>query len=294
MGMHGWGDITDVYQWVIDDVIAKSQKNFSKEGIADAVLHELAEVWENRILDMNICEKLGTSGRSKSVLEPKIRSPFSEQHAVPLTLGQFSHTTIQSVHDKSYYNIACNQYAVTAQTIQQKTVGIVNISSPIYSYCPDNNSTLLQKPLLGNLHSTKEFVNETAGFNHDAQLHSVLSCDMEKRKKRELSYNRNSKVWTSTEKLKKEHLSSNLSEHLKSQTHLQSEELSELSESGSDEEFFNAHDDVDKINCCYERIQLRRKGKQTKWLNTLKYGIASIGGKEYAFHSATADLEWDT
>merc|ERR1712227_569840 len=109
----------------------------------------------------------------------------------------------------------------------------------------DNNSTLLQKPLLGNLHSTKELVNETAGCNHDAQLHSVLLCDMEKRKKRELSYNRNSKVWTSTEKLKKEHLSFNLSEHLKSQTHLQSEELSELSESGSDEEFLNAHNDVD-------------------------------------------------
>ena len=42
-------DVSSVYRWVVDDVISKSRPEFVHEGVDEATLHELRELWETKL-----------------------------------------------------------------------------------------------------------------------------------------------------------------------------------------------------------------------------------------------------
>merc|ERR1711998_463036 len=48
--------VSDIYQWVIDDVIAKLRSQVIYQKISESILVEIAEKWEQRILKSRICE----------------------------------------------------------------------------------------------------------------------------------------------------------------------------------------------------------------------------------------------
>merc|ERR1712224_204054 len=48
--------VSDIYQWIIDDVLTKIHSYFLHNDIDEGVLLELAHGWEKRILEMKILE----------------------------------------------------------------------------------------------------------------------------------------------------------------------------------------------------------------------------------------------
>ena len=42
-------DVSSVYRWVVDDVISKVKPEFVHEGVDEAAIHELRELWEAKL-----------------------------------------------------------------------------------------------------------------------------------------------------------------------------------------------------------------------------------------------------
>jgi len=44
-------DVASVYRWIVDDVISKARPEFVHEGVDEAALHELRELWETKLFE---------------------------------------------------------------------------------------------------------------------------------------------------------------------------------------------------------------------------------------------------
>mmetsp|Transcript_10012 Transcript_10012/g.25573 ORF Transcript_10012/g.25573 Transcript_10012/m.25573 type:complete len:205 (-) Transcript_10012:1293-1907(-) len=44
-------DVASVYRWIVDDVISKARPEFVHEGVDEATLHELRELWEKKLFE---------------------------------------------------------------------------------------------------------------------------------------------------------------------------------------------------------------------------------------------------
>jgi len=88
--------------------------------------------------------------------------------------------------------------------------------------------------------------------------------------------------------------------HKRNDEVLDREELSDLTESDDEKneescrqiekcQFIN---NENRVDCCYEKIQLRKTNKRTSWHNKISNGIMLIDGCEFVFNEALMNLTW--
>eukprot|EP00747_Dinoflagellata_sp_TGD_P146692 gnl/TRDRNA2_/TRDRNA2_176722_c1_seq1.p1 gnl/TRDRNA2_/TRDRNA2_176722_c1~~gnl/TRDRNA2_/TRDRNA2_176722_c1_seq1.p1 ORF type:complete len:273 (-),score=-6.48 gnl/TRDRNA2_/TRDRNA2_176722_c1_seq1:98-916(-) len=255
--------VSEVYQWIIDDMIAKIRDYFRSNNIEDSLLHEIAIGWENRILEMKILEVPNQTKKNPS------------NNSLDISRARFTYGSNRDALDgeliyqlKQYRNIV---YSLSNQRI--KAFEIKN-GSMDYNFCLCQKIAIslekieLQIQDLINLDIISDLINPTT------QTLGIIPNRLIEEKNT---------------------LESPISPR-QAQNNLDREELSEFedSESSTIEAAFekNSHY-VNRINCCYEVVRLRKIGLKSTWHCTLKNGIALIDGKEFVFHRALANLVVD-
>jgi hypothetical protein len=284
--------VSDIYQWVIDDVVSKIKPEFIRRGVNESVLIELAEKWEHRILQMKICEVPDVNLKLPNIpsniyIQNKIVSVHENrtipninftqinpecqlqqyQNAVGLLSRQFVKIPIHRPNDHDYFFFLCQQYLVAIKNLQTQ---IKALETP-----PDKtHSSFAFRTLLTPKHCT-ESVNGIKKFEYDVnyQLKGNLSNNIAEVVKNE--------AMTSKPKATKD---------------LDCEELSDLSTSDSEVSHVSNKCKTkrsNRIDCFYSQIKRKKMGQHNRWLNKVKLGTMFTNGREYLFKDAILDIAWD-
>jgi len=275
--------VSDIYQWIIDDVITKVRVEFIRYGINDLILLELAEKWEYRILSMKICEVpngniklphlyLNAFVQDKALFSSENRLtshtntvPISPewqlkqyQNAVGLLSRQFVKIPANRPNDHEYFFFLCQQYLTAIEDLQTQIRALDAPIKKVDHFFPYSTTT------------TKTVMDSQQNTPYPKIMNGV----------------ENVCKYTKNIALAQKETFTQQSIDKKS---LDREELSDFSASDSEvSDVADTH--MNRIDCCYTQIKRRKTGQQTRWLNKVKNGIMLINGREYLFRDALVKI----
>jgi len=310
--------VSDIYNWVINDVITKVHKNVINSTPCDSVLQEIAESWERRVSASKICEASDdsrhihySSGKNLSydlrkncfssyddhellrlkhnsymnsdTVRVQISQRFKQlQEAISLLSHLYDKTPIEYSLDRSYYYFSYYHYYVAATNLLNQIQTTDSKHKIRADITPNITSPMIKMPFQESEKST--LVSKTI---HD-NISASKSCNLEAKKK--YRYNKPSNKYSNKSKMVTP------SSPVGTIPNPDREELSDLTESG-DEHTQSLNDEcesnINSIVSCYEKVKLRKTTKRTGWQGLLTCGIMFIDNKEYIFREATMDLTWD-
>jgi hypothetical protein len=311
--------VSDIYQWVINDLASRVLHDFIEEGIEESVIQELTEDWKRRLLSMKVCEApdinrlvqnsctSSQSNKFESVLYSDFSSSFRAQ--------QLKNSDIRNEKVRIHLGQKFKEYQDNLRLISNSYGNLPSesIQKRRY-YCSLYYKCVIDvKNLLSSFHGSIKYA-ETPGVKLDDSPENIsknFNCNLTKfafyqfqnnknlesknlRKNKEIKDETNV-AFKNRDKKNERNTTTKLKESQKqlSET-LDCEELSDLSES-EDENAENKkyyQGDFNRIDCCYEKVKLRKTNKRVSWHNKLKNGIMLIDGCEFVFDKALADLTW--
>lgn len=142
--------VSDIYQWIIDDVVTKIRQEFIRYEVNESVLFELAEKWENSLIHAKICEVpdlndvtctpnqfIAKDSRTKTlsdmgvnrILAPLDRQLRLYQNAVGLLYSQFVKIPKINCGGQDYFFFLCQQYTMAVEDLQNQIRGINSMDS---------------------------------------------------------------------------------------------------------------------------------------------------------------------
>lgn len=327
--MHHRTYVSDIYQWVIDDVVAKLRCDFFRKGIDETVLYELAEEWERRVLEMKICE---VPDYMRHVRDPVLnRQKLSEERnifsarcclghsithncitqrtpnlgpeqllcqyrdAVSLVSAHYTKLPLGHVNERGYYNYLCVQYITAIENLQ------IRIQSKSRSVSGSEIRTIgaitpLDTRLLPQLFPRESYLDEDGTTGTEKVPSSINKKLGNKIERNFLGIWSHGNLADNRDDNQRKSNALRRDLVLPLSKDLDREELSDLSYSDLEElqETANRHSIYkNRIDCCYAKINRRKKGKRTKWQSMLSHGIILVDNKEYVFNEAKADFTWD-
>jgi len=220
------------------------------------------------------------------------------QDAVSLLSNQYSKIPKEKNKDRRYCYYLCQQYAAVVEKLRIylqnfKIREIISSSRKDIKTHLDPSARKLQGSYglveSGSSRDTQNSFSDHVVCNQSREINvSENGDECKERQKHEGTKNSLNRVCG----VKVDHA------RLRSQPSkdLDLEDLSDLSDSsvGVSEVIENSSEDyMNRIDCCYEKIQLRKMGNKTKWQSVFKNGIMLIDGKEFVFHEATVNLIWN-
>jgi hypothetical protein len=87
--------VSDIYQWVIDDVIYKTRIKSSNKEINEATLLEIAGEWVKQLLQMKICDVPNSHRSIYKVQRENLRAPIIEPIVFTKQWFYSTHTILQ-------------------------------------------------------------------------------------------------------------------------------------------------------------------------------------------------------
>jgi len=125
--------VSDIYQWVIDDVVSNVKPEFTRLGIDEYVLIELAEKWEYRILQMKICEI--PAGNLKL---PNIFANIFVQNRIIAASENRPNPNMTTVHIRPEWQLQQYQNAVGLLSRQYVKIPTHRPNDHNYFFCVNN------------------------------------------------------------------------------------------------------------------------------------------------------------
>merc|ERR1711972_253638 len=87
--------VSDIYQWVIDDVIYKTKIKSSNKEINEVTLFEIAGEWEKHLLQMKICDVSNSHRLIYKVPRENLKAPIIEPIVFTKKWFYSTHTILQ-------------------------------------------------------------------------------------------------------------------------------------------------------------------------------------------------------
>jgi hypothetical protein len=292
MGNHSY--VSDIYQWIIDELVTKLRPEFNRRGLHETVLLELAEKWEKRIIEMKICE-VPTSqiklpyiwsntvtqcdlryqkfshlyGGGNNVVIPSEWQLKQYQDAVALLLKQLIKIPPlqQRPNDRDYFFFLCQQYIAAVGRLQNQIRGLTSIKQVDKNSSHERDKNFLP---MRSLTQNSHFLRTQTGFDDKPQL-----CNDK------VTRHQNRKTGCPHSPITSQNLDC--------------ENLSECSISDDDTNASEnlSHWSKNRIDCRYTQIKRRRIQQRTRFFNIVNNGIMFINGREYLFREAIFDIAWD-
>ncbi|KAJ3120599.1 hypothetical protein HK098_004468 [Nowakowskiella sp. JEL0407] len=256
-----------VYRWIIDEVVAKVNAEFTKLGLDDSVLHELKQTWETKLIQSDCATFQAPLYNIDSInaANPHLSIPEPQTTLVKEEPVDYN---FMNENDAFFQQLA-------QQIAQQSNSSTSNNSSNPFRMMNNSQGNLNAGQLLNqNMFRLPQL--DGAVDVPDLKLITEPELKREDLDRRLLSLSR---------KIQQTDGPNDDDDDDDDDEENEAEIGSDLDDEESDEDEQEADH---LILCQYEKVSRIKN----KWKCVLKDGIVNVNGKDYLFSKANCDFEW--
>ncbi|ODV93277.1 hypothetical protein PACTADRAFT_5062 [Pachysolen tannophilus NRRL Y-2460] len=279
-------ETANIYQSIIEDVIAESRQDFEDSGIDEATLQDLRKIWMQKLAQSKVADFPWVNAKEDNGQLPPQASPGASQgSAGNFSLDHADSNTNGTNNNSSSLQINLNH---PEPTISPDVAAALQYPSAISSSAGNQEDTGLILPGGGRV------VNQS-----DGAFEITFDVDNNDSEQNEEALKFMKRLQRKNKKR----------QHMKKKRIAQVDGLYSSGEEdeddvniGSDDINSDLDDDEDSLNsdeenedqegnlmlCLYEKVARVKN----KWKCNLRDGIANVNGKDYTFQKANGESEW--